>query len=171
MALGDELITLSNVRQYRDVDTQYDPVRFSAFLKEVQEHDLKELLGDALWLNFFENITDINYATLLNGVEYTYNNQTILYSGLKPFLVWAWLAKLPLEGNLHHTQSGDVSYLRDITASPSKSVMNQALENYKQNKLVERNKIIQFLNTNPNTYPLWESDYQQNTTNLQFDII
>jgi hypothetical protein len=171
MALNDELITITDVRSYRDVDSSYDSTRFSGFLKEVQEGELMDLLGDALWLDFFKNTADTKYAELLNGKEYTYQGETVLFPGLKPYLVWGWLSKLPLEGNVHHTQSGDVSYLRDVTANPSKSALSQAKENYKKNILIERNKIVQFLDTESATYPLWDYTGKQNESNYQFNII
>ncbi len=171
MALNDPLIALSDIREYRDVDVNYDPVRFTGFLNEVQNVDLRELLGDALWLDFFENLTDANYLLLLNGENYIYNGDTVHYPGLKPYLVWTWLNILPLEGNVHHTQSGDVSYLRDVTSPPSKAALNQAKENYKKNMLVEQNKIVQYLNTKSSEYPLWVGKRQTDQTGLNFSFV
>ena len=171
MALGDLLITIDDVRGYRDVDISYSTERFNSFLKDVQENELKDLLGDALWLDFFKNITDAKYIDLLNGKEYTYNNQTILYQGLKPFLCWAWLLKLPLEGNNHHTQSGDFAYIHDTVSRPSKYEVMQVTESYKSSKIVQRNGVIRFLNENSQDYALWASSYENNSSDLAFDFI
>ena len=171
MALGDEIITLADVRQYRDVDQGYDSQRFSGFLREVQETDLRQLLGDELWLDFFDNIGDTNYQRLIDGDRYEYAGEIIYYPGLKPFLIWAWLGKLPLEGNVHHTQSGDFSYMRETTMRPMGAESRQAKENYKKNSLIESNKIKLFLNQNNTDYPLWDDKDLRNQTNFQFDII
>lgn len=172
MAIGAKLITITDVRTKRDVDTSYDETRFNGFLEEIQNNDLQELLGAALWLDFFKATPDSGvYDLLLNGEEYICQGETILYPGLKPYLIWAWLSVLPLEGNLHHTQSGDVSYLRDVTTSPNKAVLNQAKENYKRNMLVEQNKIVQYLNTKSSVYPLWNSTNQTDQTKMQIDFI
>jgi hypothetical protein len=171
MALGDALITLAEVRAYRDVDASFSSDRFAGFLKSVQEINLKQLLGDALWLDFFTNIADAKYVTLLNGENYTYNDETVYYPGLKPFLIWSWLINLPIDGNVHHTQSGEVSYLREVTQMPSKYQINQVLEDYKTNALNERNNIVQYLNTKRATYPLWNTDDEINITTHTIDII
>lgn len=171
MALNDKLITITDVRTKRDVDTNFSDDRFNGFLSEVQDGDLQELLGPELWLDFFENIEDAKYVTLLDGETYECSGKTVYYPGLKPFLIWAWLGLLPLEGNVHHTQSGDVSYLRDVTQSPSKASMNQAKENYKKNMLIENNKIVQYLNEKSDVYPLWVNTDKVNETSLTIDFI
>lgn len=171
MALGQELITLDDVRNYRDVDKSYSTVRFSGFLKEVQEGDLRNLLGDSMWYEAFNTDFAAPYNVLLTGEPYTYNNETVFFDGIKPFLVWAWLSKLPLEGNVHHTQSGDVSYMREVTSQPNKAALSQAKENYKKNILIERNKIIQYLDTKSDNFPLWVPKNKQNESNYQFNII
>jgi hypothetical protein len=171
MALNDPVITIEDVRTLRDVDTHYSGTRFGGFLKGIQDGDLQELLGAELWLDFFTDITDTKYTTLIDGEAYTYQGETILYPGLKPFLIWAWLGVLPLEGNVHHTQSGDYAYLKDVTTSPSKAAMNQAKETYKRNMMIESNKITRYLNAKTSVYPLWNSTSQDNETRLQIDFI
>jgi len=171
MALNDQLITIADVRKYRDVDSNFSATRFAAFLKEVQDIDLYNFFGAALWYDFFTNISEVKYQALLNGEEYTDDNDTVYYQGLKPFLVWAWLVILPLENNVHHTQSGMVDYLRDHTRMPSSAAINQAKEVYKKNMLAEQNKIINYLNEKKETYPLWNQKCKGNTSSLNFDII
>jgi len=171
MAQNDELITLADVRKYRDVDSQFSSVRFSAFLKEVQDIDLQEFLGSTLWYHFFTNITDEKYQNLLNGEEYVDGTDTLYFDGLKPFLVWAWLVILPLENNVHHTQSGMVDYMHSNTRMPSSSAINQAKEVYKKNMIAEQNKIINYLNVKNDIYTLWNSKCKENGSSLNFDII
>jgi hypothetical protein len=171
MALGQELITLDNIREYRDVDTGYSAVRFSAFLKQVQEQDLRNLLGEELWLDFFLNINDSKYQTLLIGEQYVENGETVLYNGLKPFLIWSWLSKLPIDGNVHHTQSGDYAYLHDVTAKPSKYEILQIKEDYKESALIEINNITRYLNQKSKIYTKWDSEDINNVTDFTFDVI
>lgn len=171
MALGDELIDLTEIRKYRDVDAGFSSFRFSAFLKQVQEQDLKDVLGAELWLDFFKNSPDAKYQTLIDGEEYVSAGETVLYTGLKPFLVWSWLSKLPIEGNVHHTQSGDFSYLHDVTSKPTKAEIMHVKEDYKTSALIERNEIVRYLNENVSTYPQWNYKNKENRSSVQFDII
>lgn len=171
MALNDKLITIADVRKKRDVDQDYSTDRFNGFLTEVQDGELQALLGSELWLDLFENTSDSKYQTLLNGEVYVYQGGNVYFPGVKDFLVWAWLNLLPLEGNLHHAQSGDVSYMREVTQAPSKAVVNQAKENYKVNMMRESNKVIQYLNTKYETYPLWDRTDKTEETSLTIDFI
>ncbi len=171
MALKDQIITIAEIREYRDLDAGFDPVRFNGFLQEVQNVNLQDLLGPELWYDLFTNIGVAKYVTLINGEAYTVLGETVYYPGLKPFLIWAWLSKMPSEGDVHHTQSGEVSYLREVTRTPSSSALNYARENYKKNMMIERNKIIKYLNEKNDIYPLWDDKSEKKITNLQFDII
>jgi len=81
MALQDPIITISDVRTIRDVDATYSEDRFTGYLNEIQDIYLKQLLGDALWYDFFNNIGDAKYQTLIDGETYTYSSETIYYPG------------------------------------------------------------------------------------------
>lgn len=161
------LININDVRAYRDLDPKYDGERFNAFLRDVQRMNLNEFLGDAMYYDFMQNITDANYANLLNGTTYTFQSKTVEYMGLKPILVFWWLAKAVREGDHFLVNYGNVEF------------MDNPQQNYQNAKTKEiiagdhmisasryQNKAIQFLDENKTDYPLWESKKKVKGTNF-----
>ena len=49
------LITITNVRDFRLVDSKFDSTKFAAFVQEVQRKNLRGLLGDALYYAFMND--------------------------------------------------------------------------------------------------------------------
>jgi hypothetical protein len=171
MALNDQLITIDNVRDLKAVSINLDTADFDAYLKRVQDTMLKELLGDALWYDFFINITESKYVNLLNGTTYTYNSETIYYPGLKPFLSYSWLILYLTEGNINHTEAGNYQY-DPATGLPLQAAQKrQGSGSYKTDQSKERNNILRYLNENDSTYPLWKGKRTDNPTQSIIDII
>lgn len=170
MALNDKLITIADVRVYRDISANYDTTRFNAMLLEIENIDLRRLLGDEFWYDFFINISATKYQTLLTGESYTYNGETIYYFGLKLYLIWKVLTKIAIEANVHHGDFGNKSFI-DPANLPSKWEMNEVIEGYKSNALECQNNIIQYLNEKSSTYTLWDNKNQRSITSLTLDII
>jgi len=160
------LITITDVRVYRQVDSKFDTIRFNAFLTDVQRKNLRQLLGDALYYDFMLDArTAGKYLELLTGKVYTVNGQTAQYYGLKPALVYWWLAMAVREGDLFHSQVGAIQ------------LTNNSVQNYESAKEKEKialgymetaqeyaNDVIKFLNENSTTYPLWIGDSEKNKT-------
>ena len=162
------LITIDDIREYRKLDSKYDQTRFEAFAMEVQRKNLRDLLGQGLYYDFMDDArTSGKYKDLLDGKSYTYNGDTIQYYGLKPVLVYWWLAVMNREGELFHTTFG---------ASQFTNNTQQQFENAKEKERISSdymetaqryaNDVIQFLDENSSTYTLWESKSKRNQTNF-----
>lgn len=154
------LITISDVRNYRQVDEKFNAVRFGAFVTEVQRKNLRNLLGDALYLDFMNDArTSGKYADLLNGKEYTYDGQTIKYYGIKPALVYWWLALATREGDLFLSAVGAFNYSNNPQQNfESAKEKNSVAQSYQETAQGYANDIIKFLDTYSTTYPLWLSN-------------
>jgi hypothetical protein len=171
MALNDEIITLSDVREYEDVDANYSTIRFSGFLKQIQNNNLRKLLGAELWLDFFNNISDAKYVTLINGEEYEFNGETILYPGLKPFLVFNMLTKIIIKGDVFHTNRGNFNYNPETAQPIEKIQLKETKGDYLISIKFYENEVIKYLNENTTTYPLWNGKRQSQETDFEFNII
>ncbi|MFA5196157.1 MAG: hypothetical protein WC401_10205 [Bacteroidales bacterium] len=158
------LITITDVRTYRSVDSKFDSTRFAAFLGEVQRINLRGLLGDALYLDFMNDArTSGKYADLLTGKSYTYSSETIQYYGLKPVLSYWWLAIAAREGDLFHSQVGAINLVNNPAQNFEYAKQrDQIALNYMQTAQQYANDVIKFLNQNSTTYPLWKSASEQN---------
>jgi hypothetical protein len=135
---------------------------------EIQRTNLRDLLGQALYYAFMADArTSGIYKDLLDGKDYLYNDQTIHYYGLKPLLVYWWLNIATREGDLFHSEHGPISFVEN-----PQQHFNEAKEkaliavSYNQTAQSYANDVIQFLNENAATYPLWESTGEKNKTNF-----
>ncbi|MHA2367047.1 MAG: DUF6712 family protein [Candidatus Hodarchaeales archaeon] len=171
MALNDPIITISDVRQYEDVDQNYSSERFSGFLKQIQNNNLRKLLGAELWLDFFENISDSKYTTLISGENYSYNGETIYYPGLKPFLVFNMLTKIIVGGDVFHTNRGNFKYNPETAQPIEKYQLQEKKTDYLTTEKFYENEIIKYLNEKSSTYTLWNGKSQSNETDFTFKIV
>lgn len=151
------LINKADVRQYRSIDPNYDEEKFNGFLRDIQRRNLRDFLGHALYLDFMNSITVEKYIDLLNGKEYTYSDETIEYLGLKPILVYWWLAKASREGDNFIVNYGTVQFTdnpqEQFRSSRDKERIAQEHMQTAQNYA---NEAIRFLDTNYTTYSLWK---------------
>jgi hypothetical protein len=162
------LITITDVRLYRSVDSKFDETRFNSFVGEVQRINLRGLLGDALYLAFMasERTSGI-YADLLNGKDYTYESETIHYYGLKPVLCYWWLSLAAREGDLFMSQVGAINLVNNPQQSfESAKQKDQIAIQYMQNAQQYANDVIKFLNENATDYPLWKSTSEVSKSNF-----
>jgi hypothetical protein len=167
------LITITDIRTYRSVDSKFDATRFAAFLGEVQRLNLRGLLGDALYLDFMKDArTSGKYADLLNGKEYEVDGETINFYGLKPCLAYWWLAIATREGDLFHSQVGAIQLVNNPQQMFETAKQKESIAlNYMQTAQQYANDVIKFLNENYTTYPLWGSTSEKSETQfLTFKI-
>ena len=160
------LITVADVQTVRKISSSFDSGRFANFVNEAQRKNLRGLLGNALYYAFMNDArTSGIYKDLLDGKVYTYENQTIQYYGIKPYLSYIWLSIACREGDLFLANVGAIEFVNNSQQSfeNSKSKDRIAAE-YLQTAQGYGNDIIQFLNENASSYPLWENIEENNLT-------
>ncbi len=118
-----------------------------------------------------EYSTENKYIKLLNGSIYTVNNKTIDFKGLRPFIAWKFLSIFVTDGSLKHSDVGNISILSDNYERPSSQNLNNAKATYLSNAAREENNIIDYLNENSNTYPLWELKGETNIETYNMIVI
>ena len=161
------LITISDVQVYRRIDPKFNADRFGAFVMDIQRVNLRQLLGDALYLDFFANISDTKYSDLRVGKDYTYNSQTIHYYGLKPYLCYLWLSIAAREGDLFLTNYGTIQLNNNPQqAFERASERDRIAVQYIETATSYANDIVKFLNENAATYLLWVRSGESNKTNF-----
>lgn len=164
------LINIADVQVYHNIDPEYNDERFNAFLRGIQRRNLKDFLGDALYLDMMTNYTQSKYTDLISGKQYTYSDETIEYFGLKPILVYWMLAELTRKGDNFLTTYGSVEFTdnpqQQFQHSKTKELI--ALE-YMNTAQGYENDAIKFLDTYKSTYTLWDTKDQKPGT--QFTTI
>jgi hypothetical protein len=162
------LITISDVQAYRRISPTFDVNRFNSFLTGVQRENLKGLLGDALYYAFMADTRTAGiYKELLDGKSYSLDGETIQYYGLKPILVFWWLAVATREGDLFHSNMGAVQFTNNPQQNFETAREKERIATgYMQSAQSYANDCIKFLNANASSYPLWKSTEEANETNF-----
>lgn len=173
------LLKQSDVEEYRNISNNFNEDKFNSFAKEVQQIQLRELLEDALYKALINDL-DANgdpqtqkYIDLVNGVEYEYNEDTIDYFGLKPFMSYHWLALNLREGDYFAVDYGNVAFQdneQDNMTKLEQKKIDRINSSYYKNITSYRNNIVQFLNEKDDVYPEWNSK-KENKPKISFNIL
>jgi len=155
------LITLDDVKALRPT-AELDGVRWEPFCLESQDLDLRPIMGDSLYYDFmtkFYSTGDPSYSiyqTLLNGLSYTYNGQTIYYDGLKPLVVYNTLARFVQNNPVNITRFGVVTKIVNQSQTVDPQVLRQVVNELKSNAKSYENQVRQYLDNNVTTYTMYK---------------
>lgn len=171
------LITISDVQTYREISANIKQERFDAFQMEIIQTNLKQLLGEPLYYDFFNDFsggvpqTQI-YIDLLNGKAYDYSGDTIQYHGLKPFITFHWLALFTREGDNFQASYGNVQFPSSNQQTFQLSKDKDKIQyNFLAKATEFENEIIKFLNDNNSDYPLWSGDDKKSSEQHNLIVI
>ena len=135
--------------------------RFDPYIIKAQELDLKPILNDVLYYDFitkFDNSADSmydEYQNLLNGTTYTYAGQTIEFPGVKPMLCSFVLARFIPMNQVNITRYGVVTKTNGQSEPTPAASLAYMANTMKSDAVAYQNQVIQFLEQNPTTYPLY----------------
>jgi len=168
MALQDLLlITQDDIRIYRPTATLNDK-SIEPFIREAQRHDLKPVLGDALYRDMLENLTTEKYSDLLNGKSYLHNAQSVYYEGIKPMLAYYSLARYIKSAPVKANRMGVVKKISEQSEPSSVAEINGEVNILRSNALDYQNGVILFLRNNPTVYPLYGGNNGARITSFNF---
>lgn len=176
---GDKyLIQLDDIKRFRPT-AELDAARINPFILEAQSHDLRPILGEALYYDFMKNYdgaapTYDHYRDLLNGKEYTYNGYTVVHDGLQEFLSYATLARFFLMNPISITRFGNMKKLKDEKSEPlTPEETKMVVTDLKSNAIRAGALIKKYLLYNISTYPLYNQGPVQDQNKLAvkfFDV-
>ena len=121
-------------------------------------------------LTKIEFSSENKYTKLLNGTAYELNNKTISFKGLRPLIIWHFLASYLIDGSLKQSDVGNINIVGANFSNASGRQISEARANYLENATRERNYIIDFLNENNSIYSLYEAQSKQNIQDFNFLI-
>ena len=167
-----ELITIDDVRKHRQLAKNFDTVKFSTYVNDVQTYFLRDLIGKALYLKLITGLSETTpepkWTELLNGKIYTNNGEIIEYLGLKPFLCYHFLAVFGREADTNLTEAGSVS-MSGANYRPSND-RGEIEEIHKVRATYYGNEILEFLSVFRSVYS-GNVQSKSNNTDLIFSII
>jgi len=119
-------------------------------------------------LTKIEFSSENKYTKLLNGTAYELNNKTISFKGLRPLIIWHFLASYLIDGSLKQSDVGNINIIGSNFSNASNRQLNEARSNYLENAIRERNHIIDYLELNSSIYELFKGQAKQNTQDFNF---
>ena len=155
------LINIQDVVKYRRIAPDFQQERFDAFLLQIQEINLRQFLGSQLYKLLIDAYPDNggNYSKLIDGCNYTYNGETINYFGLKPVLVYWWLAIATREGEMFLSDYGAVEFVNNTQQNYEKSKAAERIAtSYMQTAENYLKDVVKYLSDNRSTYPSYSGN-------------
>ena len=176
---GDKyLIDVEDIKRFRPL-AEVDAARINPYILEAQSHDLRPILGDALYSDFMKNFDNTNvlydhYRDLLNGKEYTYQGYTVAYEGLREMLAYFTLHRFVVMNGIHFSRFGTVRKLNGEKSEPvSTEELRMVTSDLKSNGIRAASLVTKYLIYNSATYPLYPQGPVPNQNRLQvkwFDL-
>lgn len=123
---------------------------------EVENSDLKTLLGASLLLDIQTNPTDAKYINLLDGKTFANSaGNNIQFRGLRYMLSYMNFGKYVAESHFADTFTGMVQKNRNESTALSSGDIRRAQKDAQDIALSDFEIMKIYLNDNSSTYPLW----------------
>ena len=166
------LIQANDIREFWQLGKNIPDERVSPHILRAQQSDLKPFLGEELYYDFINNLTDQKYQDLLKGKEYINGNgNTVFFSGVKPMLAAYAYARIKKNADDFLTRAGN-KYKETTESSipPHIRNINKARE-AESDAIRLQQEVFDFLVFFGETYPLWSMDRGTNKTGFRISKI
>lgn len=160
--ITDTLITPAQIKSFRPT-ADLDDGRITPFILEAQQNDLRPVLNDALYYDLMTNFTNSAHAmyalyqSLINGTTYTYNAQTLYFSGIKPMLAYYSLARFLINNPVNITRFGVTQKINPQSEPVSIAAIQAVVYELRATATSYQNELIQYLETMQASYPLYNT--------------
>lgn len=150
------LVSLTDLKEYRALGNIPEK-RAYTFIQEAQENDLRPILGDPLYKDFMDNLTQTKYIELLNGKAYTVSGYTIDFPGVKPMLCYFALARIVANNQVNITSYGVVQKSVEQSEQVEPAMVKMQVTELRSVAISYQNRLIEFLRESQTTYPLYNA--------------
>jgi hypothetical protein len=153
----NKIITATEIKNFKDIGNKIDENKINPIIEQAQLTELKDVLGSEFYFDVLNNLTNPEYADLLSGSSFTYNEITYNQDGLKALVADYFMAKYVIQINTNITPFGatvkqttdgiptDRNSLKDISTMQ----MQLAGSRWEQIKM--------YLDNNTTKFPKWNS--------------
>jgi len=125
---------------------------------KIQRGVIRDLLGDALYYELWNNQTDAKYVTLLNGGTFTLNGDTVQLFGLKPVIVLYAYASFVRENSFKITRAGNKIKNKTESDQPTPEELNSEIAQANSEAQMYAINVKAFLTEETATYPLYDGN-------------
>jgi hypothetical protein len=144
------LIDKEAFEPYKDVTKNVSGTKLNTFILAAQQLDLEPLLGEDFLNDFLNNIADVKYQELLNGVG--------SFEGVKPVLVHYSYSRYVMSTNVTDTPFGLVNKSNEFSTQASEKTLIRMARQAESQGVWHWEKVKKFLDQNTSVYPLWKSN-------------
>lgn len=149
------LLSYNQQQAIKKISTN-NAIKYDQLAIEVEEKELRAILGVALLQDLQTNPTTIPNAKLLNGGEFeNCQNQTIKFKGIRYILAYLNYSKYIGESFVNDTFTGMVVKNRPESELVSEGTMKRLMNENREIAMQEWEITKEFLNLNSTEYPLW----------------
>lgn len=129
---------------------------FAQLQKEVEDNDMRELLGAALLLDIQTNPATAENLLLLDGTTFeNCKGETVKFEGIKFQLAYMNWSKYVFESRISDTFTGMVKKNRTESEDLSQGDLKKTQLDARKIALNDFEIMVVFLNDNSTDYPLW----------------
>lgn len=173
--MDSPMIDLEMIQVYRPISTNIPTERLDNFILEAQLHDLRTVLGNALYYDFITKYKVTHdpmhdaYQDLYNGSVWTYGGYTKQHYGLKPIVAYYTLARITQNNNINLTSYGVTRKLNAQSEPVDQVLIKQQVNELRSIAISFQEQTIEFLQNNIDTYPLYGNSKEPlNKTSIKF---
>lgn len=159
-----KLISINDIREFKNVPISDNAEeRINECIDEAQEFDMMPIFGDELWIALENDFTfpatwgTQIYNDLFNGKTYTYQSRTYRHRGIKALLCYATWARYKADSNVTTTEFGTVEKISDQSNYVADKILQRQIAQAQSGAEKFKQDVIDFLNRNETTYPLWRN--------------
>lgn len=165
------LLTFSQQQAIKAISANNE-VKYAQLEKEVEDSDLRDLLGVALLQDLQDNPTDENNVKLLD--EYSFedcNGNTVKHKGLRYVLAYLIYARYIGSSFVNDTFTGFMVKTRTDSELINEGTIKRLQNENRKLALTEWDLIKEYLNLNCDTYTLWISSESKKPTLPKFTFL
>ena len=150
----DKILNHTEFTAFKNIGKKYDEAKVEQCIADAHT-DLSETLG-AFYFDVIKNITNTEYAVLLNGGEYTENGLELIHDGLKALVADYTYSRYLYEQNTNHSPFGMVVKNSQDSTPVDRNMIKDLVG--QTNKLAARKwELIEgYLNANAEKFPVWK---------------
>lgn len=160
------MLKLADLQLFKDVSSNMDVAKVEQSTRETQATEIAQFLSPELYLAMQEDYDDgtdtfnsQRFTDLWFGVDYTYQNKTQRFHGIKVAAIYYCYARMLDNGQIALTRAGAVGYTEDeVSDVPEQAQINTKVRNARSQALVYIAEANKFLKDNKSTYPEWDDE-------------
>lgn len=149
------LITKADISARKQISKSTDPLIIDNAIEDAELLKLKPLLGELLYNDLVANSTSTKYLELLNRTTYDYLDDDYVSDGIKLVLIHFAYSEYILDSGEKDTPFGLVEQANQYSKQTEFKRKQQKSKKAEQTGYSYFESVRDFLNRNPDTYPLW----------------